>query len=69
MSESTYTTVQGDMWDWIAYRLYGTESAMTVLLRANHAYMNYAVFPAGIVLTVPAYSRAETSHLPPWRQA
>ena len=33
-----YTTIQGDMWDSIAKKLYGTEMAMNVLLEANQQY-------------------------------
>ncbi len=65
----TYTTVQGDMWDSIAYKLYGTESAMNVLLRANEAYMETVVFPAGVTLTVPDYMPPLTDRLPPWRRS
>lgn len=65
----TYTTVQGDMWDSIAYKLYGTESAMNVLLRANEAYMETVVFPAGVTLTVPDYTPPLTDRLPPWRRS
>lgn len=64
----TYTTIQGDMWDSIAYKLYGTESALNVLLSANQSYTSIVVFPAGIVLVVPDYTAPITSTLPPWRR-
>ena len=31
----TYTTIQGDMWDSIAYRLYGNEKYVGDLMKAN----------------------------------
>lgn len=68
MANKTYTTVQGDMWDSIAYKLYGTEQALNVLLDANQRYSAYVVFPAGITLIVPDYSVPVTSDLPPWRR-
>ncbi len=64
----TYTTVQGDCWDGIAKRLYGTEAAMNVLLEANQDYNDITVFSAGVVLTVPEYEAPRTNLLPPWRR-
>lgn len=64
----TYTTVQGDMWDSIAQKLYGAEETLNVLLEANQQYKDVVVFPAGLVLTVPDYSAPVSSELPPWRR-
>ena len=64
----TYTTVQGDCWEGIAKRLYGTEAAMNVLLEANQDYNDITVFSAGVVLTVPEYEAPRTNLLPPWRR-
>lgn len=64
----TYTTVQGDCWDGIAKRLYGTEAAMNVLLEANQDYNDITVFSAGVVLTIPEYEAPRTNLLPPWRR-
>ena len=64
----TYTTIQGDCWDGIAKRIYGTEKAMNVLLEANELYADTAVFGAGVVLEVPDYEPPKTDILPPWRR-
>lgn len=64
----TYTTIQGDMWDLIAKRLYDDEAVLNVLLAANPAYIDTVVFPAGVVLVVPEYTAPVTSILPPWRR-
>lgn len=64
----TYTTIQGDMWDLIAKRLYNNEASLNVLLRANQQYADIVVFPAGIVLEAPKYTAPVTSMLPPWRR-
>lgn len=64
----TYTTIQGDMWDLIAKRLYGDEAALNVLLEANQQYADTVVFPAGVVLKVSEYTAPVTSILPPWRR-
>lgn len=65
---NTYTTIQGDMWDLIAKRLYNDEASLNVLLEANQQYADIVVFPAGIVLEVPEYTAPVTSMLPQWRR-
>lgn len=63
----TYTTVQGDQWDYIAYKAYGDEAGVNALLEANYQYKDIVVFPAGITLTIPEYTRRLSSVLPPWK--
>lgn len=64
----TYTTIQGDCWDGIAKRVYGSEDGMNTLLEANSKYSETVVFGAGVVLTVPDYEPPKTDLLPPWRR-
>lgn len=64
----TYTTKQGDMWDSIAKKVYGSEAAMTKLMEANEDYARTVVFSAGITLNLPVWSAPQTSNLPPWRR-
>lgn len=64
----TYTTIQGDMWDGIAKKVYGTENGMNALLKANMQYRNIVIFSAGAVLTIPEYTAPVTDKLPPWRR-
>lgn len=64
----TYTTVQGDMWDGVAYKCYGSEAGMNVLMEANRQYNGMVVFPAGITLEVPEYAAPAANKLPPWRR-
>lgn len=67
---NTYTTVQGDLWDNIAKKVYGTEAAMDVLMRANPEYLDVAVFGAGAKILLPQFTaqQAERAAVPPWRQ-
>lgn len=65
---SIYSTVQGDMWDLISYRTYGTEKHVKVLLEANQAYRDVVVFRAGVQIVCPEVSAAKTSVLPPWKR-
>lgn len=62
-----YTTIQGDMWDLVAYKVYGNEIYMTELLEANEAYKDISVFPAGVVLTCPDIKAKAPSLAPPWK--
>lgn len=66
---SEYTTKSGDTWDLIAYEQMGSCDYVAKLMDANRAYVNTAIFSAGVVLTVPDISADETiSTLPPWRR-
>ena len=57
---STYTTIQGDTWDLIAYKLYGEEKYMKNLL-------DVLIFPSGTVLTVPDLPEEVDEDAPFWR--
>ena len=68
MADKSYTTMQGDMWDLIAYKIYGHERYMHTLLEANQSYQDVTVFPAGIALVCPDVGIQTASTLPPWRR-
>ena len=65
-----YRTVQGDAWDSIAYKLWGKEHLMHILMAANPSHIDVLVFPAGVELSVPALPTVTTTvkDLPPWMQ-
>lgn len=64
----TYRTVQGDMWDSIAYSQMGDVAYTNELLRLNRQYLGYYTFPAGIVLILPEPVERVSNTLPPWKQ-
>ncbi len=67
----TYTTIQGDMWDSIAYRQLGSVAYTDLLMRQNLQYHDVYLFPAGIVLELPEVDTATDSEgntLPPWKR-
>ena len=64
---STYTTVQGDMWDSIAYNQMGSKTYTNKLMNLNSEYLDYYVFPAGITLALPEEETPVNESLPPWR--
>lgn len=65
---TSYTTVQGDMWDGIAKKVYGDEKYINILLRANPAYAEQEVLSGGIVIQCPQISVETTVIAPPWRR-
>ncbi|MCM1439154.1 MAG: tail protein X [Roseburia sp.] len=65
----TYTTVQGDMWDSIAYAQLGDVAHTDKLMNLNPQYQDYFIFPAGIVLNLPdAVAESVTDSTPPWKR-
>ena len=56
MMEGQYTQYvcsNGDMWDSIAYRLYGDEFMFPEIMKANRPYARVITFEGGEVLNVP----------------
>jgi phage tail protein X len=51
-----YTTIQGEMFDFISYKIYGAEKYMGILIRANPQYAHTMRFDAGVNLNVPTIS-------------
>lgn len=64
----SYTTMQGDMWDTIAWKTMGSTEQVGELMKQNRAYLDYYTFPAGIVLSIPEIATEQSSTLPPWKQ-
>ena len=40
-----YTTVQGDMWDYIAWKFYGDEKYISLLFSGNPDLLNKGLYP------------------------
>lgn len=66
MMASTYTTIQGDTWDLIAYKTLGSEYLLPLLLEANQKYRKVVVFSGGIVLNIPEVDTDEVTDRPEW---
>lgn len=64
-----YTTVQGDMWDSIAYIQLGSVGQTDKLMNANLQHRDIYIFPAGVVLTLPEVPEQAGGSLPPWKGA
>ena len=65
----TYTTIQGDTWDSIAYDLYGDEKYMKYLIEANWSLLETLVFSSGTVLSVPDLPVESDDDLPFWHSS
>ncbi len=66
---TNYVTIQGDMWDLIAYKVYGNEKYINLLLEANEEHRETAIFSSGVTIICPDVTiDSSTSILPPWRQ-
>ena len=72
MASFNYRTRQGDRWDLIAYKMYGSISGMDTLIQANPSVPLDPVLPDGTILTIPIIDNATsgviTTNLPPWKQ-
>ncbi len=65
----TYTTVLGDTWDIIAFKVYGKEKYAKEIVEANLNYVKIVIFSAGTVLAIPDIEKTEDySTLPPWKR-
>jgi phage tail protein X len=65
----TYITVQGDMYDYISLKEYGTELLGHRLMEANPALHLIRIFGGGITLQVPDMPAVRTVNLVPWKDA
>lgn len=65
---SSYTTVQGDTWDIIAYKRLGSTDYTDQLISANLEYVGTLIFPAGVTLRLPSIEEKTSGNLPPWKR-
>lgn len=64
-----YQTRQGDTFDIIAYRVYGSEQRAMDIAQANPVYLDTVFFRAGVTLELPALDTSTVNATsPPWRR-
>lgn len=62
-------TIQGDTWDKLSIRAYGSAEYMDDLITANPKERMTTIFPAGVEIEVPAIDTTQTvANLPPWKR-
>ena len=67
MEKQTYTTIQGDTWDNIARKVYGSETHADFLMQHNYPVLDVLVFSSGTILNVPELPESKNESLPVWR--
>ena len=63
-----YTTVQGDMWDSIAYQFYGDVKYIDVLMKNNPDLLDIFIFSAGTKVFIPELPEEYMDDIPEWRR-
>ena len=63
-----YITVQGDMWDSIAYQFYGDVKYIGLLLQNNLDLLEIYVFSAGTKVFIPEIPEEYDDDMPEWRR-
>jgi phage tail protein X len=67
-----YMAVQGDVWDYLSWKLYNDEGFSHTLLAANPELRHIVRFEAPTIINVPdkPQTKAQSSaNLPPWKRA
>lgn len=65
---SNETTTQGQAWDQIALKQYGSEKQMAALLPANTDELDTLFFEGGISVAVPDVEPLRVKSVPPWER-
>lgn len=64
-----YETKDGDQWDLISKKVYGSEIYFNYLIDANIEYIEVFQFPAGVILAVPDLpDDTDEELLPAWKR-
>lgn len=61
-------TMQGDTFDLIAQREYGTTEYAEALMNANREHIETQIFDVGVELREATLEKKATEVLPPWRR-
>lgn len=69
-----WTTKEGDMWDLIAWKVYGDELRADLLMSApqNAEFLTTTIFLDGVKIWCPYFDAEDPDveeELPPWRDA
>ena len=71
MSSLNYTTKEGDRWDQLAFRFYGSVKSIGILTDANPTVSLSPVIDFGTILIVPIIDNSTasviTKNKPPWK--
>ena len=62
----TYSTVAGDSFDSVAFKLFGSEKCAVDLIKANPDHVQTFIFNAGVELNIPEI-KVTTEPILPWQ--
>ena len=70
MADKIYTTILGDTWDSIAYKLFDDSKSYNSLLELNQEYSDIVIFSAGVKIKYQDKILVKTyeENVPPWRR-
>jgi phage tail protein X len=72
MAVLQYTTLEGERWDSISQKAYGTPLLSNLIIEANPLIPISDVLPAGILLDIPVQEviteNMDPDLLPPWKR-
>lgn len=70
MADKIYTTILGDTWDSIAYKLFEDSKLYNSLLELNPEYSDVVIFSAGISIKYQDNIgiKSYDEEVPPWRR-
>lgn len=66
-----HVTADGERWDSLSYRYYGSVELMEVITRANPEVALTPILPAGLTLKIPVLildNAIAAEELPPWKR-
>lgn len=63
-----YTTIQGDTWDIISLKVYGSENYMGEIMLANSDMVGIIYFNSGVEIICPDIEIETSDNLPPWKR-
>lgn len=68
MEDKTYTTILGDTWDNISYKLFGDSKLYNILLEKNPEHHGTLIFEAGIKIKYQEIPKTYNENVAPWRR-
>lgn len=63
-----YKTTQGDTWDMISLKFYGTPYKIKELIACNPKYSDTLIFDGNIKLNIPIIEKNKSNTLAPWKR-
>lgn len=68
MEDKIYTTISGDTFDTIAYKIYGDSKSFVGIIESNQQYSGVLRFEAGVKLIIPKKEKIKDENIAPWRR-